>query len=61
LAVASPILPLGATIGDLLAKPHEKGGLEVGRFTASGLLAAFMILCIWLIPQRAGTHPKASN
>lgn len=53
--------PLGATIGDLLDKPHEKGGLEVGRFTASAVLAASMIICIWLIPQRAGTHPKASN
>ena len=53
--------PLGATVGDLLDKPHEKGGLEFGRFTASAVLAAFMILCIWLIPQRAGAHPKAST
>lgn len=53
--------PLGATVGDLLDKPHEKGGLEFGRFTASAVLAAFMILCIVLIPQRAGAHPKAAD
>jgi uncharacterized membrane-anchored protein len=53
--------PLGATVGDLLDKPHAKGGLEFGRFTASAVLAAFMIVCILLIPQRAGAHPRRSS
>jgi uncharacterized membrane-anchored protein len=53
--------PLGATVGDLLDKPHAKGGLEFGRFTASGVLVAVMIVCIFAFPQRAGTHPQRSS
>jgi uncharacterized membrane-anchored protein len=49
--------PLGATVGDLLDKPHAQGGLELGRFYASGVLLVFIIACILLIPQRAGRHP----
>jgi uncharacterized membrane-anchored protein len=45
--------PLGATVGDFLDKPHAKGGLEFGRFTASGVLIAAMVLCVLFIPQRA--------
>ena len=45
--------PLGATIGDLLDKPHSHGGLELSRYTASTLLGAFIIACIMLTPQRA--------
>jgi uncharacterized membrane-anchored protein len=53
--------PLGATVGDLLDKPHAKGGLEFGRFTASAVLLTFMIICILLFPQRAGQHPRAAE
>jgi len=53
--------PLGATVGDLLDKPHAKGGLEFGRFTASAVLAAFIVACILLLPQRAGRHPGAAK
>jgi uncharacterized membrane-anchored protein len=53
--------PLGATVGDLLDKPHAKGGLEIGRFTASAVLALFIVACILLIPQRAGRHSAAPN
>jgi uncharacterized membrane-anchored protein len=53
--------PLGATVGDLLDKPHAKGGLEFGRFSASAVLLAFMVICILLFPQRPGTHPGASE
>jgi uncharacterized membrane-anchored protein len=53
--------PLGATVGDLLDKPRAKGGLEFGRFSASGVLVVFMVACILLLPQRAGTHPGASK
>ena len=48
--------PLGATVGDLLDKPHEQGGLGFGRFTASAALAAFILICILIVPQRAGSH-----
>ncbi len=49
--------PLGATLGDLLDKPIEHGGWNISRFTASALLAAFMIVLILLIPQNPGRHP----
>lgn len=49
--------PLGATVGDFLDKPLNQGGLALSRPVASLVLAAFMIICILLIPQRAGHHP----
>jgi uncharacterized membrane-anchored protein len=49
--------PLGATLGDLLDKPLDNGGLAFSRFYASGILAAIIIACVALLPQRAGTHP----
>lgn len=49
--------PLGATLGDLLDKPIDHGGWNISRFTASALLAVFMIILIFLIPQKAGRHP----
>ncbi len=52
--------PLGATVGDLLDKSAEKGGFEVTRSIASAVLAAVMIGCILLIPQRAGSHSAKS-
>ena len=48
--------PLGASMGDLLTKPHADGGLALSRFTSSGVIAAAMVLCILLFPQRAGGH-----
>jgi uncharacterized membrane-anchored protein len=50
--------PLGATVGDFFDKPHAQGGLDVSRPLASALLAAFMVACILLLPQRAGSHAK---
>ena len=52
--------PLGATLGDLLDKPLEEGGLEFSRFYASAILAAIIIASIFLLPQKAGAHPKSS-
>ncbi len=49
--------PLGATVGDLLDKPIASGGLALGRFSASAVLAAFMVACILFFPQKAGRHP----
>jgi uncharacterized membrane-anchored protein len=49
--------PLGATLGDLLDKPLGNGGLAFSRFYASAILAAVIIACVTLLPQRAGTHP----
>lgn len=52
--------PLGATIGDLLDKPHSEGGLELSRYLASAVIAIVIITCIALIPQRAEGRPKVS-
>ena len=49
--------PLGATVGDFLDKPVSHGGLELSRPLASAAIAAFILLCIALLPQRAGNHP----
>jgi uncharacterized membrane-anchored protein len=48
--------PLGATLGDLLDKPLANGGLAFSRFYASAILAAIIIACLALLPQRAGQH-----
>ena len=50
--------PLGATVGDLLDKPHELGGLALSRYYASGVLVAAMLALIVLFPQRPGSHPR---
>lgn len=49
--------PLGATLGDLLDKPVSHGGLALGRFDASAVIAAFIIAAVALLPQRPGGHP----
>ena len=53
--------PLGATVGDLLDKPLADGGLALSRFYASAILAAFILVCILFLPQRAGKHPAESQ
>jgi uncharacterized membrane-anchored protein len=35
--------PFGATFGDLLTKPHEKGGLDLGTTGSSLVLASILI------------------
>ncbi len=49
--------PLGATAGDLLDKPVHDGGFALSRPIASAVIAAFIVGCILVLPQRAGTHP----
>jgi uncharacterized membrane-anchored protein len=45
--------PLGAVVGDFLDKPHENGGLDLSRFTASAILLVFIGGCIAIFPHRA--------
>jgi uncharacterized membrane-anchored protein len=52
--------PLGATVGDLLDKPVSQGGLALSRPLASAVLAAFIVACILILPQRAGS-PRAQS
>ncbi len=49
--------PLGASLGDLLTKSHADGGLDLSRALSSLVIAAFMLVCIQLFPQRAADHP----
>ncbi len=49
--------PLGATVGDLLDKPLSQGGMAISRPLASAAIAAFIVLCILVLPQRPGRHP----
>jgi uncharacterized membrane-anchored protein len=49
--------PLGATVGDFLDKPVSDGGLALSRPIASAVIGAFIIVCLLILPQRAGRHP----
>jgi uncharacterized membrane-anchored protein len=51
--------PLGATVGDFLDKPVADGGLALSRPLASAILAGFIIVCVLVLPQRAGRHAAA--
>jgi uncharacterized membrane-anchored protein len=51
--------PLGASVGDLLDKPHALGGLALSRTYASAALIVAMLALIALLPQRAGAHASA--
>ena len=53
--------PLGATVGDFLDKPVSDGGLAFSRPIASAIIAAFIILCSLVLPQRAGRHPGGAE
>ena len=43
--------PLGATLGDLLTKPHAAGGLAFGRFVATLAIAAVMAALVLASPR----------
>jgi uncharacterized membrane-anchored protein len=49
--------PLGATVGDFIDKPLDQGGLAWSRPLATAVIAALMVGCILLLPQKAGSHP----
>jgi uncharacterized membrane-anchored protein len=53
--------PLGATVGDFFDKPIAQGGLNVSRPLASAIIAAVIVVCILVFPQRAGSHPKSAT
>jgi uncharacterized membrane-anchored protein len=53
--------PLGATVGDFLDKPHSHGGLALSRPLASVVIAGFILVCLFILPQRAGRHPAAAR
>lgn len=53
--------PLGATVGDFLDKPVNAGGLNLSRPLASAVIAVFILVCLFVLPQRAGTYPRRSE
>lgn len=55
--------PFGATVGDVLTKSKEKGGLNFGTIGSSAILAAVLIvLLVWSMikERRARAAPSAS-
>jgi uncharacterized membrane-anchored protein len=52
--------PLGATVGDFFDKPIAQGGLNVSRPLASAIIAVFILICLLVIPQRPGSHPRSA-
>jgi uncharacterized membrane-anchored protein len=53
--------PLGATLGDTLTKPHADGGLDLSRITSSLVIAAIMVVMIFLTYRMAEQFPDPSN
>lgn len=54
--------PFGATLGDFLTKPHEKGGLDFGTVGSSAVLAAVLLVMIagaWYVQRRDSRQPLA--
>lgn len=49
--------PLGAVVGDFLDKPLDHGGLDLSRYTASLILIAIIVVCIFIFPQKASEKP----
>ena len=53
--------PLGATLGDTLTKPHVQGGLNFGRFLATGIIGLAMVFLILLTPKlRRAAEPAGA-
>ena len=44
-------------VSDNFDKPLNEGGLALSRPLASAVIATFIVICLLLIPQRAGQHP----
>ncbi len=53
--------PLGATLGDLLDKPHASGGMALSRYLASLVIFGLMVVLVLVLPQRAGAHPASAR
>ena len=54
--------PFGATLGDFLTKPHEKGGLDFGTVGSSAVLAAVLLVMIagaWYVQRWDNRQPLA--
>ena len=56
--------PFGATMGDVLTKSTEKGGLDLGTIGASAVLAGVLVILvareIWLLRRTEGVLPETA-
>ena len=43
--------PLGATLGDILTKTREQGGLDLGTIGSSIVLGIFLVACIYFMTR----------
>ncbi len=50
--------PFGATFGDFLTKPHEKGGLDLGTLNSSLVSVGVMLVLVLAEHARAGAVPQ---
>jgi uncharacterized membrane-anchored protein len=48
--------PLGPTLANSLDKPAASGGLGISDITISAFLTILMVICVLVIPRRAGKH-----
>jgi len=53
--------PLGAVVGDFLDKPHDEGGLELSRYTATAVLFVLIVICVFAFPHRAARHVESGG
>ncbi len=53
--------PFGATVGDVLTKSHEKGGLDLGTIGASAVLFAVLVACIVVTTYRKPASGRAAS
>lgn len=49
--------PLGATLGDMLTKPIEHGGLNLSQLNSSLVIGAIIVVLIFFTSRKAGHHP----
>ena len=52
--------PFGATLGDLLTKPRDEGGLALGRIAASLVILASMLVGILLVASGERRRARSS-
>ncbi len=53
--------PLGATIANSLDKSPAKGGLGISDLVATAVLAVLMVICLFVMPQRAGQRGASTE
>lgn len=53
--------PLGATLGDILTKPHAQGGLDLSRFASSFAIAGAMVALVAATSLRRPASATAST